>query len=255
MNATSNGRLVEIRDLWKSYYAGTVEVPAVQGISLSIAPGEFVAVMGPSGSGKSTLMHIMGCLDRQDRGDYALDGRDVGALSSNERALLRNQKIGFVFQSFNLLQRTTIVDNLALPLLYQGIARRERRKRAAAVLDSLGLGHRLRHHPNQLSGGQQQRVAIARALVTAPALLLADEPTGNLDSRTSVEIMGLLQTLNRFNGLTIMLVTHEADIAAFADRHVHFRDGTIVRDERNTEIREADDDARYRLEVLPVHKH
>jgi len=246
--------LVEVHDLWKVYRTGEVEVPALQGVDLSIAPGEFVAVTGPSGSGKSTFMHLLGCLDRPDRGRYLLDGRDVARLGRRELADIRNQKIGFVFQSFNLLSRTTVLDNVALPLMYQQVGRRERRRRASALLDGMGLGHRLRHHSNQLSGGQQQRVAIARALVTSPVLLLADEPTGNLDTRTGEEIMGLLQTLNRTNGLTIILVTHEHDIAAYASRQIAFRDGLIVADQINTNVRHADRESGYKLEVLPVKK-
>jgi len=244
--------LIDVRDLHKSYSLGEAEVHAVQGVSLSIRSGEFVAIMGPSGSGKSTFMNLLGCLDTPDRGAYCLDGRNVSHMTKHDLAVVRNQKIGFVFQNFNLLSRTTIVDNVALPLLYQRLSRRERRKRAAGILDGMGLGNRLSHHSNQLSGGQQQRVAIARALVTFPILLLADEPTGNLDSRTGVEIMGLLQTMNRRNGLTIVLVTHEADIAAYADRHVHFRDGLIVSDAANEKVHEADGDPAYRLEVVPL---
>lgn len=244
--------LIEVRDIQKSYHTGEVAVPAVQGVSLEVRRGEFVAVMGPSGSGKSTFMNLLGCLDTPDCGLYRLDGRDVSRMTKRELAEVRNRMIGFVFQSFNLLKRTTIVDNVALPLLYQRVSRRERRQRATAVLDGMGLGNRLRHVSNQLSGGQQQRVAIARALVTWPLLLLADEPTGNLDSKTGLEIMGLLQTMNRQNGLTIVLVTHEPEIAAFADRHVHFRDGKIVIDRPNEQVRHAEDDPEYRLQVLPM---
>jgi putative ABC transport system ATP-binding protein len=244
--------IVRVTDLHKTYRTGEVDVPAVCGVNLSIRRGEFVAIMGPSGSGKSTFMNLVGCLDRPDKGEYWLDDRNVATLSRGELADVRNVKIGFVFQSFNLLSRTTIVDNVALPLMYQRIGARERRKRASLMLDGLGLGNRLRHHTNQLSGGQQQRVAIARALVTRPVILLADEPTGNLDTRTGEDIMALLQGLNRRSGLTILLVTHEQDIAAFADRHVHFRDGKIERDDRNATIRNAADMPGYHLEVLPV---
>jgi putative ABC transport system ATP-binding protein len=222
--------LIDIRDAWKVYHVGEVQVPAVRGVSLSVSHGEFVAVTGPSGSGKSTFMHLLGCLDRLSSGSYRFEGEPVQRLSRVELARLRNRRIGFVFQSFNLLSRTTIVDNVALPLIYQGVGRRERRRRAVELLDRVGLGDRLRHHTNQLSGGQQQRVAIARALVTRPAMLLADEPTGNLDTRTSTEIMDLFQQLNRDEGITVVLVTHEAEIAAFARRHVAFRDGLIVED-------------------------
>ncbi len=239
--ALNDSTLVVVRDVHKTYDTGEVQVHAVRGVTLNMESGEFVAIMGPSGSGKSTFMHILGCLDRPDRGEYRLDGQDVARLSKRQLASLRNQRLGFVFQAFNLLPRTSIVDNVALPLMYQGLPRRERRKRASAMLERVGLGDRLRHHPNQLSGGQQQRVAIARALVTDPLLLLADEPTGNLDSRTSVEVMALLQALNREEGLTIAVVTHEPDIARFAGRHVVFRDGLIHRDEPNAGFASADE--------------
>jgi putative ABC transport system ATP-binding protein len=222
--------LIDIRDASKSYFVGEVEVPAVRGVSLLLESGEFLAITGPSGSGKSTFMHLVGCLDRIDRGTYSFEGRSVERLSRRELATLRNRRIGFVFQTFNLLPRSTIVYNVALPLAYQGVRRRERNRRAAEMLERVGLAERLRHHPNQLSGGQQQRVAIARALITRPAVVLADEPTGNLDTSTGQEIMDLLCRLNRDEGLTIALVTHEADIAAYAKRTVAFRDGKIVRD-------------------------
>jgi len=234
-----DGPLLEVRDIHKTYHTGEVEVPAVRGVSLAIERGEFVCIMGASGSGKSTFMHVLGCLDRPDRGQYRLDSRDVTRLSRRELAHVRNVHIGFVFQAFNLLARTTIVDNVALPLMYQGIPRRDRRRLAREMLERIGLGDRLHHHPNQLSGGQQQRVAIARALITDPLLLLADEPTGNLDSRTSVEIMALLQQLNRDSGLTIIVVTHEPDIARFGGRHVHFKDGLIQSDEPNSTVADA----------------
>jgi putative ABC transport system ATP-binding protein len=223
--------LIELREAYKTYRIGTLEVPAVRGVSLTIGAGEFAAVMGPSGSGKSTLMHLIGCLDRLDRGQYRFEGRPIEQLSRTQLAALRSRRIGFVFQSFNLLRRTSIVDNVAMPLMYQGVRRRERRRRAAALLDRMGLGDRAHHQPNQLSGGQQQRVAIARALIASPAIVLADEPTGNLDSHTSAEIMSLLATINREQGVTIVLVTHEADIAAYARRQIIVRDGRISHDD------------------------
>jgi putative ABC transport system ATP-binding protein len=227
--ARSDAAVVETRDLVKTYRMGDVEVPALRGISLSIQAGEFIAVMGASGSGKSTFMNLIGCLDRPTRGAYLLEGRDVGKLSRDQLARVRGQQIGFVFQGFNLLPRTTAVENVELPLLYQGVATRERHRRAAEALERVGLGDRLDHAPSQLSGGQQQRVAIARALVNRPALLLADEPTGNLDSRTSVEVMEIFQDLNE-QGLTVLLVTHEPDIAEHARRVVTFKDGLLQSD-------------------------
>jgi putative ABC transport system ATP-binding protein len=224
--------LIDIRDAWKIYRSGPVEVPAVRGVSLTIPRGQFVAITGPSGSGKSTFMHLLGCLDRLTSGAYTLEGVRVDQLSRLQLAALRNRRLGFVFQSFNLLSRTNIVDNVALPLTYQGVHRRERRRRAEEMLALVGLSDRLHHHPNQLSGGQQQRVAIARALVTRPPLILADEPTGNLDTKTSEELMRLFQSLSREQQVSIVLVTHEPDIAAFAERHVTFRDGQIVSDVR-----------------------
>lgn len=218
------------RDVWKTYHIGEIRVPAVRGVNLDILPGQFVAIMGPSGSGKSTFMHLLGCLDALSGGSYRFEGREVNGLSRWALAELRNRRIGFVFQSFNLLARTTIVDNVAMPLVYQGLGRRERRRRAAEMLDRIGLGDRMHHAPNQLSGGQQQRVAIARALVTKPPVILADEPTGNLDSKTSHEIMRLLRELNETQGVCVMLVTHEVDVAAYAERQVVFRDGLIVTD-------------------------
>ncbi len=222
--------LIDIAGAWKIYHLGEVQVPAVRGVDLRVAPGEFLAITGPSGSGKSTFMHLLGCLDRLSSGAYRFEGQPIHELSKLHLARLRNRRIGFVFQSFNLLARTTIVDNVALPLVYQGVKKRERRRRASELLDRLGLADRLRHHSNQLSGGQQQRVAIARALITRPAMLLADEPTGNLDTKTSNEIMALFQQLNRDDGITVVVVTHEAEIAAYAKRHVAFRDGLIVQD-------------------------
>ena len=222
--------LIDIREAWKIYQVGEVQVPAVRGVSLRVEHGEFVAITGPSGSGKSTFMHLLGCLDRLSSGTYRFEGQPIQELSRLQLARLRNHRIGFVFQSFNLLARTTIVDNVALPLIYQGVGRSERRRRSSELLDRIGLGDRLRHHTNQLSGGQQQRVAIARALVTRPAMLLADEPTGNLDTKTGQEIMTLFQQLNSDEGITVVLVTHEPEIAAFARRHVSFRDGLIEQD-------------------------
>jgi len=222
--------LIDIVEAWKVYQVGEVPVPAVRGVSLRVTAGDFVAITGPSGSGKSTFLHLLGCLDRLSSGTYRLEGEPIHQLSRLELARLRNRRLGFVFQSFNLLSRTTIVDNVALPLVYQGIGKRERRRRATEMLERLGLGDRLRHHTNQLSGGQQQRVAIARALVTRPAMLLADEPTGNLDTKTSQELMTLFQQLNRDDKITVLVVTHELDIAAYARRHVAFRDGLIVQD-------------------------
>ncbi len=222
--------LIDIVDAWKVYTLGEVQVPAVRGVALKVSRGEFVAITGPSGSGKSTFMHLLGCLDRLSSGTYRFENQPIHQLSKLQLSRLRNRRIGFVFQSFNLLSRTTIVDNVALPLVYQGVKKKDRRRLAAELLERLGLGDRLRHHTNQLSGGQQQRVAIARALITRPAMLLADEPTGNLDTKTSHEIMTLFQQLNRNEGITVVVVTHEAEIAAFAKRHVMFRDGLIVQD-------------------------
>jgi putative ABC transport system ATP-binding protein len=224
--------LIRTTTLVKEYAMGSNIVAALRGVSVDIAPGEFVAVMGPSGSGKSTFMNLLGCLDRPTAGDYWLDGEEVAHLSGDQLAHVRNRKIGFVFQHFNLLPRTSALDNVALPLLYSGVATQARHDRAARRLAQVGLAERMDHQPSQLSGGQQQRVAIARALVNDPVLLLADEPTGALDSRTSVEIMALLQELNRA-GLTVVLVTHERDIAEFAGRIVAFRDGHVVEDRAN----------------------
>ncbi len=226
---TSNA-LVDIRGAHKSYFLGDMEVPAVRGVTVGIECGEFVAITGASGSGKSTFMHLVGCLDRLDAGTYAFEGQSTEKLSRKRLALLRNQRIGFVFQSFNLLPRTSILYNVALPLAYQGTGRRERHCRAAEMLERVGLADRVRHHPNQLSGGQQQRVAIARALVTRPAVVLADEPTGNLDTKTSREIMDLFTQLNHEEHISIIVVTHEADIAAYGRRELVFEDGVIVSD-------------------------
>jgi len=229
--------LIVVRDLHKNYVMGDVVVQALRGISLTIEHGDFVAVMGPSGSGKSTFMHLIGCLDRPTSGEYFIDGVDVADLGRDERAQIRNQKIGFVFQGFNLLARTTALENVELPLAYAGVPTRERRQRAYGSLEAVGLADRSGHHPNQLSGGQQQRVAIARALVTGAPLLLADEPTGNLDSRTSEEVMGILMRMNEERGITVVLVTHESDIAEFARRVVVFRDGVIEADKVNEKRR------------------
>ena len=221
--------VVEVRAIEKTYTMGDVEVRALRGVSLSIRKGDFVAVMGASGSGKSTFMNLVGCLDKPTRGNYFLNGIDVGKLSRDQLAKVRGQQIGFVFQGFNLLPRTSAVENVELPMLYQGIGGKERQRRAAEALARVGLGDRLDHTPAQLSGGQQQRVAIARALVNRPTLLLADEPTGNLDSRTSVEVMAIFQELND-QGLTVLVVTHEPDIAEHARRVVNFKDGHLQSD-------------------------
>ena len=224
--------LIETRDLVKVYRMGDTKVHALNGVSITIDEGEFVAVMGPSGSGKSTFMNMLGCLDVPTSGRYRFDDQNVGRLSSDALAAVRNRKIGFVFQQFNLLPRTTAAENVELPLLYSGVTAQERHERAFAQLERVGLADRAHHHPAQLSGGQQQRVAIARALVNEPKLILADEPTGALDSTTSVEVMALLQSLNRA-GISIVLVTHEHDVAAFASRLITFRDGHVVSDTRN----------------------
>jgi putative ABC transport system ATP-binding protein len=224
--------LIELRGVQKSYATEAVVVRALRGVDLVIERGEFAAIVGQSGSGKSTMMNIIGCLDRPTVGQYLLDGLDVGGRSNDARAVVRNRLIGFVFQGFNLLPRTTALENVELPLVYRGVSKRERRRMALEALDQVGLANRVHHTPNQLSGGQQQRVAIARALVTKPPLLLADEPTGNLDTRTSLEVLALLQDLNR-HGITICLVTHEHDIAACASRVLTMRDGRIQSDKRS----------------------
>jgi len=240
--------IISVKNLIKTYIVGEVEVRALRGVSLDVQPGEFVAITGPSGSGKSTLMHILGCLDRPTSGQYVLDGKDVSRMSKDQLAEVRNQKIGFVFQGFNLLSRTTALDNVELPLLYRGgIRTAERHRRAMESLTAVGLGQRSDHHPNQLSGGQQQRVAIARALITQPSILLADEPTGNLDTRTSIEVMGIFQRLNQERGITVLLITHEHDIAEYGTRIISCRDGHIVSDMAVEHRRSADNE----LKALP----
>jgi len=219
--------LLQIRDLHKAYVLDGVTIRALRGIDLTVKPGEFVAIMGPSGSGKSTLMHILGCLDVPDTGSYQLRGEDVTAMGGNQLAALRNREIGFVFQNFNLLPRTSALENVETPMIYAGVGKAERRQRGSEVLERMGLGERLSHLPNQLSGGQAQRVAIARALVMRPSLLLADEPTGNVDSATSLEIINLLGELNRQDGLTIVLITHEQEVADQAQRRLFLRDGRL----------------------------
>ncbi|MGB8299307.1 MAG: ABC transporter ATP-binding protein [Polyangia bacterium] len=227
--------LIETSKVSKVYRMGDVEVHALREVSISISEGESVAVMGPSGSGKSTLMNILGCLDRPTSGDYWLVGEEVSQLDRNALARMRNRTLGFVFQSFNLLSRTTALENVELPLLYAGVSARERHTRAREALARVGLADRMHHHPNQMSGGQQQRVAVARALVTRPRLMVADEPTGNLDSRTSIEIMALFQELGR-SGITLLLVTHEPDIARYASRVVVMHDGRVQSDQRQTPL-------------------
>jgi putative ABC transport system ATP-binding protein len=229
-NSAPSKPVIRLENVHKTYDLGEIQVQALRGVSLEVREGEFVAVMGPSGSGKSTVMNILGCLDRPTRGRYYLDGIDVSGMSKTELARIRNRKLGFVFQQFNLLSRTSALENVELPTVYAGIGPEERAKRAMESLTRVGLADRAGHYPSQLSGGQQQRVAIARALVNRPAILLADEPTGNLDSRTSVEIMQILQTLNEEQGLTIVIVTHEHDIAQYATRALEFRDGKLRRD-------------------------
>ena len=225
--------LIETRDLWKTYVMGDEEIHALKGVSISIERGEYVAIMGPSGSGKSTLMNLIGCLDTPSKGTYLLNNKEVSQMNDNELARIRNEEIGFVFQTFNLLPRATALHNVELPLVYAGIGKTERLAQAKAAIEKVELTHRMNHKPNELSGGQRQRVAIARALVNNPSILLADEPTGNLDSKTGVEIMGLFARLHQ-GGNTIILVTHEPDIAAYAHRVIAIRDGQVERDVRQT---------------------
>jgi putative ABC transport system ATP-binding protein len=242
--------VISVRNLVKTYTVGEVVVRALRGCDLDVEAGEFVAVTGPSGSGKSTLMHILGCLDRPTSGQYFLDGKDVSRMSKDELAAVRNRQIGFVFQGFNLLSRTSALDNVELPLLYNGgskLKAAERHKRAMDALTIVGLADRFHHHPNQLSGGQQQRVAIARSLINTPSIILADEPTGNLDTRTSIEVMGIFQRLNKERGITIILITHEADIAEYGTRLVRFRDGRIQADQKILRRRDAEEE----LAALP----
>ncbi len=229
--------VISICDLIKTYRNGNIEVQALKGINLTIEQGEFVSIMGTSGSGKSTLMNILGCLDRPSSGEYLLEGISISDKTDNELSYIRNKKIGFVFQSFNLISRTSAVKNVELPMIYGKISAHARRKRATELLESVGLGERIEHMPNELSGGQRQRVAIARALANEPPIILADEPTGNLDSRSSVEIMELFTKLNRDNGNTVIIVTHEPDIAEFTDRIITFKDGHIISDKRYTEVK------------------
>jgi putative ABC transport system ATP-binding protein len=243
-----NNTIIEIKNLRKDYHVGEVTVHALRGVDLKIQEGEFVAIMGASGSGKSTMLNILGCLDKPTSGDYFLDGVDIKTMNKDELARLRNMKLGFVFQSYNLLARTSALENVELPLFYNSkVKSPERKKSALIALETVGLSDRMHHMPNQLSGGQQQRVAIARSLVNNPLLILADEPTGNLDTRTSVEIMGVFQELNE-KGRTIIFVTHEPDIAKFASRNIIFRDGKIVREFQVTER----SNAKEILKTLPV---
>jgi len=229
--------IIAVEDLARIYTMGDTEVRALDGVSASIARGSFVAVMGPSGSGKSTFMNLLGLLDQPTSGRYRFDGEDVAGLDSDARAALRNRKLGFVFQSFNLLARASALENVSLPLVYSGVSKRARRERAAKILEALGLGQRLDHTPVELSGGQQQRVAIARALVNQPSVIFADEPTGALDSRTGLEILALFQRLNA-EGITLVVVTHDAEVASFAARVLAFRDGRLVEDRRQTPVDE-----------------
>ncbi|MBN1953723.1 MAG: ABC transporter ATP-binding protein [Anaerolineae bacterium] len=223
--------VIQIENITKVYQMGEVQVHALRGVSLSVRPGEILAIMGPSGSGKSTLMNVIGCLDQPTAGDYWLRGEEVGQLDDDQLADIRNRRIGFIFQTFNLLARTTALDNVALPLVYAGASRAERLRRAQEALELVGLGDRLHHTPNELSGGQQQRVAIARALVNRPSIILADEPTGNLDSRSGREVMSIIQRLNREQGITVVLVTHDPQIGQHTSRILHLYDGQILREE------------------------
>jgi putative ABC transport system ATP-binding protein len=244
--------MIEVHDITKTYQTGDMALQVLKGISFRIADGELCAIMGPSGSGKSTLMNIIGCLDTLTTGEYILDGENVASLDETALARVRNRRIGFVFQSFNLIARTTALDNVALPLLYAGVTGPERRERAIAALTAVGLADRLDHKPNQLSGGQQQRVAIARALVTTPSLILADEPTGNLDSRSSVEVMDIFQKLNAQLGVTIIFVTHEPDIMAYTRRVLRIRDGYLGADEPIANPRSAAAELAARTDVIQL---
>ena len=235
---TMAANLIETIELKKDYRMGDQVVHALQSVSIRVKTGEFLAVMGPSGSGKSSFMNLLGCLDTPTSGSYLLEGEKVSSMSVRQRAHIRNRRIGFVFQSFNLLPRTSALENVALPLRYSGVPRKTRLEQAAAVLDMVGLAERVGHYPSQLSGGQQQRVAIARALVCQPAIILADEPTGALDTNTSIDVMAIFQNLNR-KGMTIVLVTHEPEIAEFADRHLLFRDGNLISDGINQNVADA----------------
>ena len=244
--------MIEVRNLTKSYQTGDLVVPVLKGLSFTIKDGELCAIMGPSGSGKSTLMNILGCLDTPTSGEYLLDGENVATFDEDHLAEVRNRKIGFVFQSFNLLKRTTALEQVELPMLYENVEPHERRERAVGALEAVGLGGRLDAEPNQLSGGQQQRVAIARALVTRPSLVLADEPTGNLDSQTSIEIMEIFQLFNEQLGITILFVTHEPDIAAYTRRILHIRDGSLGADDPVRAPHSATADLAARAAALPV---
>jgi len=241
-------KLISTDHLVKIYNLGDYDIHALRGINLSIQRGEFLAIMGPSGSGKSTLMNILGCLDRPTKGKYFLEGEDISSLDRNNLARIRNRKIGFVFQTFNLLSRTTALENVELPMLYNDTTTKNRVEKALRALSMVGLEGRENHYPNQLSGGQQQRVAIARSLVNDPSIILADEPTGNLDTRTSIEVMEIFQTLNE-RGITVVLITHEKDIASYAKRNIAFRDGKIVKDEIITNPRKAEEEL---LSLPPV---
>jgi len=243
---------IELRDITKTYQTGAMDLTVLKGISFAIGDGELCAIMGPSGSGKSTLMNVIGCLDTPTDGQYLLDGQDVAALDENELARVRNRKIGFVFQSYNLVKRTTALDNVQLPMLYAGVPPEERRRRAVDALESVGLGDRLDHKPNELSGGQQQRVSIARALVMRPTLILADEPTGALDSRSAVEVMDIFQRLNEELGITVVFVTHEPDIAEYTHRIIRIRDGYLGADERVERQRDAAAELARRVVPFPT---
>jgi len=247
-SSTERPAVIEIQDLVKDYNLGQVPVHVLKGISFRIARGDFVSIMGPSGSGKSTLMNILGCLDKPTSGSYKLDGVSVGELNRDQLAAIRNKKIGVVFQQFNLLARTSATENVELPLMYTDIPARERRERANQALLAVGLAGREDHQPSQLSGGQQQRVAIARSLVNNPQIILADEPTGALDSRTSIEILAIFQRLNREQGITMIVVTHDPDVATYANRNLHFKDGKLRKDERIAQPR----DAKHDLDQLPA---